>query len=94
MICERCGMEYVWGGDVKINDENPVHVCGSCLFKIQTLLQKTDYEWIRDALTKTGYESDIESYDEDNYFVLSSYGNKVAVEFDECGEFARITEAE
>lgn len=96
MICERCGMEYEesWGGEIKIDEDNPVHLCGSCLFKIKTLLQKTDYEWIRDSLTRTGYENDIETYDDDNYFILSTYGNRVAVEFDDRGEFYKITEAE
>jgi DNA-directed RNA polymerase subunit RPC12/RpoP len=94
--CSRCGNEFTsdWGGCVRINEKELIELCGSCMFKVQTLLKKTDYEWIRDALTRTGYDNDIESHDEDHYFVLSAYGNKVAVEFDEDGEFAKITEAE
>ena len=64
------------------------------MFKVETLLNKTDYEWIRDALTRVGYENDIEPHDDAHYFVLNTYGNKVAVEFDNAGEFNKITEAE
>jgi DNA-directed RNA polymerase subunit RPC12/RpoP len=99
-VCERCGAEYKeatendWGGTISINGGDPIHLCGSCLFKVHTLLQKTDYEWIRDALTRTGYDKDIEAHDDENYFILNTYGNRVAVEFDSSGEFNLITEAE
>lgn len=99
-VCKRCGCEFNdsmmndWGGTVSINGNDPITLCGSCLFKIQSVLNKTDYEYARDMMTRTGYDKDIEPYDDENYFVLSAYGNRVAVEFDDHGEFYKITEAE
>lgn len=97
--CDRCGREYEYYGEdvgedlIKVGGEY-VRLCESCMFKIATLLKKTDYEWIRDALTRVGYENDIIPHDDKHYFVLNAYGNKIAVEFDRAGEFEKITEAE
>ncbi len=94
--CDRCGEKFESenGGCININEHKIYNLCDGCLFKVETLLNKTDYEWIRDALTRVGYENDIEPHDDAHYFVLNTYGNKVAVEFDNAGEFNKITEAE
>jgi len=94
--CKRCGNKFDsdWGGCLRLNERELFDLCGACMFKVKTLLEKTDYEWIRDALTRTGYEKDIEAHDDGHYLVLNAYGNKVAIEFDRAGEFNKITEAE
>lgn len=90
MICDRCSRDSLSGSKITINDK--IYLCDSCFEKLNMFLSKNDYEYIRDSLTRTGYENDIEPHDDEQYFILNTYGNRVAVEFVD-GEFDKITEA-
>lgn len=96
--CERCKkliqdsvrVEY----DDGITAPDTFDLCYECAAKLNMFLHTTDYEYVRNILTRVGYEKDIEAHDDKNYFVLSTYGSRVAVEFNKNGEFRKISEAE
>ena len=95
-VCERCNKPLQAKNNITIDDcisvATKVYLCDECLQKTVTFLNSTDYEYIKNILTKVGYENDIEAHDDKHYLVLSTYGNEVAIEFDDDGKFERITE--
>ena len=97
-VCSRCNIEYdeKSGINIDVTNEDDVdhHIClcSLCVHKLKTFLTKNDYECLKDMLIKPGYEKDVDFDDDDEVIILSTYGNKVAIEF-EGGEFLKITEA-
>ena len=97
-ICARCKKNIQDGACVRYSDgitaPDTFNLCDECAAKFNMFLNTTDYEYVRNILTRVGYEKDIEAHDDKNYFVLSTYGSRVAVEFNKNGEFRKISEAE
>lgn len=97
-VCDRCKKPIEAKKNIVIDDcvtvPDTIYLCDECLFKLVTFLSTTDYEYVKKILTRVGYEKDIDPHDDEHYFILSAYGNKVAVEFNDSGEFEKITEAE
>lgn len=95
-VCERCNKPLQAKKNIVIDDcitvPDTIYLCDECLWKLNMFLNTTEYEYIKSILTKVGYENDIEPHDDQHYLVLSTYGNEVALEFNEDGEFERITE--